>query len=219
MVGFAVTAIETTGFLPEAGDRIVELAVVHVDPAGDVELWWDTLVNPGCGVGPRSIHGLCDADVAGAPRFGEVAGHVAGLLGGRVFTAHNPALDRRFLMAEFDLAAWGVPLESAVTLSTMAESRAMWPGAPRRLSALCQMRGFAIHGGRTAIGNALAVVQIVRHLLTAASARSRGVTSLPWDSRLEEAARHRWPNAPAAHYPRTSRSDHLTVDLPVLAAG
>ncbi|MDR1152696.1 MAG: 3'-5' exonuclease [Bifidobacteriaceae bacterium] len=218
MAGFAVIAVGTTGFLPEAGDRIVEVATVHLDPAGDAESCWDTLVNPGRGVGPSSIHGLTDADVVEAPTFPEVAGTVVAGLAGRVFTAHNPSLDRRFLLAEFELAGWNVPLASVATLSTMAESRAMWPGAPRRLSALCHMRGFAVHGGRTALGNALAVAQVVRHLLRAASTRAHGVASLPWDSHLAEAARQPWPNIPIEACPRISRGEHLDLDTPVPAA-
>ena len=42
---FAVVDVETTGGRPSRGDRIVELAVVLVR-GGDVELAYETLVNP-----------------------------------------------------------------------------------------------------------------------------------------------------------------------------
>jgi DNA polymerase-3 subunit epsilon len=32
--GFAVIDVETTGFSPEKHDRIVEIGIVHVSPAG-----------------------------------------------------------------------------------------------------------------------------------------------------------------------------------------
>jgi DNA polymerase-3 subunit epsilon len=36
MPGYAVVDLETTGLTPGRGDRIVELAVVHVSPNGEV---------------------------------------------------------------------------------------------------------------------------------------------------------------------------------------
>ena len=69
--------IETTGLYP-GGDRIVELAVVRIEPNEAPRLVLDTLVNPKRRVAATEIHGITDADVADAPPFEEIAGNVDG---------------------------------------------------------------------------------------------------------------------------------------------
>lgn len=82
---FAVLDVETTGFSPLNGDRIVEVAVVRVGPEATVEYF--TLVNPMRDVGPTHVHGLSDADVAEAPMFNEIVGDLLEVLSGAVMVA------------------------------------------------------------------------------------------------------------------------------------
>jgi DNA polymerase-3 subunit epsilon len=96
---FAVVDIETTGFSPGL-DRIVEIAVVHVDPGGETRLVLDTLVHPRRTVGASAVHGIVDEDVAGAPSFADIAPAVNAALSGRVGVAHNAGFDLRFLKQE-----------------------------------------------------------------------------------------------------------------------
>jgi DNA polymerase III subunit epsilon len=70
---FAVVDVETTGLYPSV-DRVVEIGVVVTDRWGNVQLEYETLVNPERDVGPTSIHGLTAAMVLKAPRFAEIAG-------------------------------------------------------------------------------------------------------------------------------------------------
>ena len=44
---FAVIDVETTGFSPAAGDRVVEVAIARVDAQGRIHDEYATLVNPG----------------------------------------------------------------------------------------------------------------------------------------------------------------------------
>lgn len=103
---FAVIDLETTGFSPARGDKIVEIGIVLVDDDGAIEHEWGTLVNPKRDVGPTHVHGIRASDVVAAPLFADVAAHVASLLSGRTLVAHNQAFDVRFLRAE--LAATGI---------------------------------------------------------------------------------------------------------------
>jgi hypothetical protein len=64
----AVIDVETTGL--SNNDRVVEIAIVTLDAAGDVVDEFDTLINPMRDVGPSWIHGI-DASMVGA-----VADHV-----------------------------------------------------------------------------------------------------------------------------------------------
>ena len=58
MEGYTVVDVETTGFSPDNGDRVVEIGVVYVSPRGEVQDHWSTLVNPQRDVGPTKVHGL-----------------------------------------------------------------------------------------------------------------------------------------------------------------
>ena len=72
----AVFDIESTGLNPRT-DRVIELAVVRLDPGGGrTERRW--LLNPGVPIPAEStaIHGITDAMVRDAPRFEERAAEI-----------------------------------------------------------------------------------------------------------------------------------------------
>jgi DNA polymerase-3 subunit epsilon len=102
--------LETTGTDPQR-DKIVELALVRVDPDGGREA--KTLrINPEQPIPPEAtaVHGISDADVAEAPPFREVAREVldvlkdADLAGFNVRRFDVPLLDREFRDCQLDLA-------------------------------------------------------------------------------------------------------------------
>lgn len=84
---------ETTGLDLQAA--IVEIAIL--DRAGAVFI--DTLVKPAIPIpaAATEIHGITDADVAGAPAWNTIGPQVAELLAGRLLIAHNGAFDERVL--------------------------------------------------------------------------------------------------------------------------
>src|SRR6185437_1255200 len=87
VAGFAVVDVETTGLFPTR-DRVVEVAVVHLDPDERVTGEFSTLIDPRRDVGPTRIHGIRASDVTGAPTFEAAAATIGQLLAGRVFVAH-----------------------------------------------------------------------------------------------------------------------------------
>ena len=102
-VPVAVLDFETTGMWAGV-DRVVEVAVVRVEPGRGPELVLDTLVHPGRRVACTYVHGITDRDVVDAPRFEHVAGRLLQALRGCVVAAYNVAFDLRFLEAELALA-------------------------------------------------------------------------------------------------------------------
>ncbi|WP_241337769.1 3'-5' exonuclease [Burkholderia stabilis] len=84
---------ETTGLDLRA--VIVEIAIL--DRAGAVLL--DTLVKPAMPIpaAATEIHGITDADVAGAPGWTTIGPQVAELVAGRLLIAHHAAFDERLL--------------------------------------------------------------------------------------------------------------------------
>ncbi|KAB7833563.1 3'-5' exonuclease [Streptomyces mobaraensis] len=90
---------ETTGL--HSGARIVEIAVLS--SGGEVLL--DTLLDPGEPI-PRdasAIHGITDADVAGAPRFTDVLVQLTGVLDGKRVLIYNDVYDVGRLRHELTL--------------------------------------------------------------------------------------------------------------------
>ena len=67
---YAVIDLETTGLRTSWHDRVVEVAVIHLDGAGQVTHEWCSLVNPERDLGPQLIHGISAAEARRAPEFG-----------------------------------------------------------------------------------------------------------------------------------------------------
>lgn len=96
----AILDFETTGLSPRTGARVVEVAVVRIEPGAEPRLVLDTLVDPQATVQCSSIHGIYDHDVLGAPTFAELAGPIVHALEGAVVAIFNASFDTQFLEAE-----------------------------------------------------------------------------------------------------------------------
>jgi ATP-dependent Lhr-like helicase len=171
---FAVVDLETTGFAPQRGDRAIEVAVVRLSPAGQIEHRWTTLINPDRDPGPTRVHGLTTADLALAPRFKDIAGELAGLLHGTIVVAHNARYDLNFLNAEYHHLGYPAPAWPA--LCTLSMSHRFGRGASRRLADCCRDEGIPLQAAHSALGDAIATAQLLKQYLD--RARQAGVTDL-----------------------------------------
>lgn len=199
--GFAVVDVEATGRSPWR-HRVVEIAVVLLDEGLCPESEFSTLLDPLGPVGPTHVHRIEQRDVEGAPRFREVAPQLLELLAGRVLVGHHVTCDHAFLDREF--ARIGVPLPAVPLLCTMRLARAHLPEAGGFGLAACVaaagLGGFAAH---TALGDARATAELLRHC--AGPARS----AAEWVPALREAAGVPWPRLGRAR----SRSSGAPVPL------
>lgn len=74
---FAVIDVETTGFSPGKGDRVIELAIARVDQNGRIEDEYATLLNPeGRDTGAVFVHGISNEAVRNASLFSDVVADV-----------------------------------------------------------------------------------------------------------------------------------------------
>ncbi len=137
----SIVDIETTGLSP-GGDRILELAVVRIEPGGAPNLIFDTLINPRRRVSATEIHGITDDDVVDAPPFEDVAGNVTAALAGSVIAAYNVYFDARFIQHELSrVGVAGFPPHLCLMyLRPML-------GLGRRCSLEDACRSHGIHGG------------------------------------------------------------------------
>src|SRR3954469_12819977 len=153
MRGYAVVDVETTGLYAGGHHRIIEVAVVHVDPSGEVTGEWATLVNPRRDLGPAAIHGIRAADVRKAPPFATIAPTLASLLAERTMVAHNLPFDAGFLAAEYGRMGFHPPLAGHQGLCTMRMAVDFLPGSQRSLAACCHAASVPLNDQHEALSD------------------------------------------------------------------
>ncbi len=225
--GFAVIDLETTGLFPEKHDRIVEIGIVHVSPAGEVTGQWSTVVNPRRDMGPQTIHGITAAMASRAPDFASLAPGILQLLDDRVPVAHNASFDARFL--GFQLTDAGHrPIEQSRWLCTMQLANSTLPGGVRTLRACCSAVGIGDWDAHHALADATVTAQLLGQYMKlmpnpdwwASWISSAERTALPDPSHVEWTTRERAAVPPPSMLERVSVSvvdDDGTLNLDYLA--
>jgi DNA polymerase-3 subunit epsilon len=205
--GFAVIDAETTGLSPNS-NRILELAIVRTDPAGRVVDEWLCRFHPEGPVGATHIHGITDADVAGAPPFAQVLPEISARLAGVAIAGHNVTFDLGFLRAEYARAGWALPhLPAACTLD---HSYDHLPNlGRRRLTDCCSAVGISLRSAHSALHDARATARLLASYLDPTWGRPprRELLDLPQRGRAVV-----WPTAPGGVRPpvadRPARAQH-----------
>ena len=159
MNGYAVVDVETSGFHPPVAE-IVEIAIVHVSPAGVVTGSWDSLIRPQAGVGATRVHGITRAMVERAPRFEDVGRDLHGLLADRVVAAHNLPFDAKFLVSHFARMGLSSP-EIAGGVCTLRTAQRLLPGPSYKLADCCEAVGIDLTDAHSALGDALATARLL----------------------------------------------------------
>ena len=160
---FAVIDVETTGLDPER-ERVLELAILRADEQGRPIDHWVTRFHPGGPVRATHIHGITDADVAGAPRFADLAVQIGTALQGLVLVAHNAEFDLAFLQAEFARAS--LPMPQVSTYCTLQGSTVYLPHLRRRtLAECCGALGVTHQQAHSALGDAYAAAGLLERYL------------------------------------------------------
>jgi DNA polymerase III epsilon subunit family exonuclease len=163
--GYAVFDCETTGVDPGT-DEIVSFALVLLDPNGVETQRFASLVRPSRSIpaAASSVHGIHDADVADAPAFAQLSERLLGLLGDRVFVAHNASFDLGLLQPAFESA--GLDYRPASVACTLDAFRVLEPLADsHRLVDICKRYGIELADVHEALGDVLATAALVRVLL------------------------------------------------------
>jgi len=133
---------ETTGFDPNAGDRMVEIGCIEMINKVTTGATFHAYFNPqrDMPAGAEAIHGLSSAFLADKPLFGARAAELLDFIADSPLVAHNASFDFGFLNAE--LAICGLPpVDKARMVDTVQIARAKHPGAKNSLDALCTRYG------------------------------------------------------------------------------
>jgi DNA polymerase-3 subunit epsilon len=132
---------ETTGFDPNTGDRLVELAALEIEQYVPTGRSFHVYIDP-CRDMPADaerIHGLSAAFLRGKPRFeaSEVVDAFLDFVGDAPIIAHNAGFDRSFL--NWELANCGrAELPERRWIDTLALAKQRFPGMHNSLDALCK---------------------------------------------------------------------------------
>lgn len=112
-----VLDLETTGFSPHRGDRVIEIGAVAV-ACGEIVAEFQSLIRV-----PRAIpwqasqvHGITDAMLVGQPLPEEVYPELYDFIGGSTLVAHNARFDLTFLRYELGLLGMGLNNRHLCTL-------------------------------------------------------------------------------------------------------
>lgn len=98
---------ETTGLNPITGDRIVEIAALRFGPSStgpwQKQAEFNQLIQPGRRMDPAAsrVNRIYDRDLAGKPRFSQVASDLLAFIDNALVVAHNARFDAGFLGMEF----------------------------------------------------------------------------------------------------------------------
>jgi DNA polymerase-3 subunit epsilon len=179
---------ETTGLEPGEGHRIIEIGCVELMNRRPTGRHFHEYLNPERDIdaGAARVHGMTLADLAGKPRFREVAARLLEFIDGAELVIHNAPFDVAFLDAE--LAHWAADGSVALctvrgrcrVLDTLALAREMHPGQRNGLDALCKR--YAIDNSHRTLHGALLDARILADVYLAMTG---GQSALA----LDEAAR------------------------------
>jgi DNA polymerase-3 subunit epsilon len=130
---------ETTGFDPETGDRLVEIACVELAnyiPTGRV---YHQYINPQRAVPEAAykVHGLSTDFLRDKPLFADVVEDFMDFVDGGLMIFHNASFDMKFI--NYELKQCGkqtVPPDRV--FDTLAMARRKHPAGPNSLDALCK---------------------------------------------------------------------------------
>lgn len=156
---YVVFDTETTGLLPSDGDEIVQIAAVRLVNGRRVETEvFDTLVNPGRSIPPRSteVHGISESMVADAPKIDVVGRQFHKFAEGAVLIAHNAPFDMEFLRRhETDI---GLSFDNPILDTVLLSAVVFGQDETHSLDALCHRLGITIpeEVRHTAIGDTVA---------------------------------------------------------------
>jgi DNA polymerase-3 subunit epsilon len=173
----AVIDLETTGIDPQK-DRIIEISILKILSAGQ-RIQRTRRLNPGVPIPPEAtaIHGITDADVAGEPRFEQVADRLLAFLDGCDLCGFNlKRFDLRVLYCQFARAGRSLSLEGRALVDPMqifhrCEPRDL-PAAVRRYL------GREHEGGHSAAADVMATAEVLDAMVARYADLPRTVAAL-----------------------------------------
>lgn len=133
---------ETTGLDVEQGHRIIEIGCVELLHRRVTQRTFHHYVQPDRDIdaGASAVHGITARDLAGKPRFRDIALEFIEFIGGAEVIIHNADFDIGFIRRELSLSGHDPDTVqgSCTVTDTLALARRLHPGQKNSLDALCR---------------------------------------------------------------------------------
>ena len=179
LIAIAAAAVdtETTG-LDATKARVVQIGAIGIARGNVVrEPQFDLLVDPGEAIPSESslIHGISDADVAGAAKFPDAWTRFQAFVGGRILVGHSIGFDLAVLERECRRAGlpWVKPRALCVRLLASIANPNL---ADHSLDMVAAWLGLEIAGRHSALGDAIAAGDVFAALIP--ELRKRNIRTL-----------------------------------------
>ena len=159
---YAVIDVETTG-KGILGNRITEICVVMLQ-GNKIKDKYTTFVNPEQLIPAfiTELTGIDDAMVCNAPKFHQIADHIAQMTSGAIFVAHNVSFDYNVIRNEYKNIGQDYTRKK---LCTVKLSRKLIPGLPSySLGKLCKSLSIPLIGRHRAEGDTDATVILLQQI-------------------------------------------------------
>lgn len=160
---YAILDIETTGGKYNE-EGITEIAIFKFDGHEIIDRFI-SLVNPERDIQPFVVKltGINTNMLKQAPKFYEIAKPIVEITEDCILVAHNAKFDNRILTTEFRRLGYDFNKKSICTVEL---SKKLFPNLPSyKLGKLCRSLGIPVSSRHRAEGDALATVQLFKHLL------------------------------------------------------
>lgn len=138
--------VETTGLNPNAGDRVISIGCVELVERQFTGRDFHRLIDPQRAIPAESarVHGISDEQVAGQPKFADLAEEFLEFVRGAHLLGHNVEFDLGFLDSELQQARRKERLaEICDSTCTLKMARARYPTQRNNLDALSLRLGVA----------------------------------------------------------------------------
>lgn len=127
-VPMVVFDVETTGLRADRGDKIIEIALLRVEP-GVAPISFTSVLNPGRPVSDEilALTHISPDEISAAPCFADLSSEIRALLTGAVLVAHNARFDLGFLGIEFAARGETTPVRPVIDTLALAKNRFTFP--------------------------------------------------------------------------------------------
>ncbi|MDA3833226.1 MAG: 3'-5' exonuclease [Spirochaetales bacterium] len=120
--------VETTGFSPKNGDRVIEIGAVAIENQSIIAKFSSLIdVDKRIPWQVQQVHGITNEMLEGEPKPDVVWSEFYKFIAGSILVAHNASFDIRFLTHEFALLGMSLNNQS---LCTLKMSRNLYPNLP-----------------------------------------------------------------------------------------
>lgn len=184
-VTHVVLDTETTGWSPDKGDRVIEIAAAVFDPVtGKLGKTFHEYVNPGLPIEAQAtaIHGITNEMLADKPPFEAIADGLIEFVRGTRVIIHNATFDTRFLNSEMKKAKREKFEEfpEQIVCSRRLARAVLPPSQSAKLDDLCDLFGVdrsirTLHG---ALVDVSLLAQVYPHLRAKKAERDAVLASL-----------------------------------------